>query len=110
MRTHPQKMKRYLVGLVKKALGPEYDVDTHFTPSYNPWDQRMCLIPNGDLFRSLRSGKTQVVTEHIECFTPNGLRLKSGQELEADIIVTATGLNMQLMVLMLSKHLGETGL
>ena len=97
MRTHPQKMKRYLVGLVKKALGPEYDVDTHFTPSYNPWDQRMCLIPNGDLFRSLRSGKTQVVTEHIECFTPNGLRLKSGQELEADIIVTATGLNMQLM-------------
>ena len=97
MRTHPQKMKRYLVGLVKKALGPEYDVDTHFTPSYNPWDQRMCLIPNGDLFRSLRSGKTQVVTEHIECFAPNGLRLKSGQELEADIIVTATGLNMQLM-------------
>ena len=97
MRTHPQKMKRYLVGLVKKALGPEYDVDTHFTPSYNPWDQRMCLIPNGDLFRSLRSGKTQVVTEHIECFTPNGLRLKSGHELEADIIVTATGLNMQLM-------------
>ena len=97
MRTHPQKMKRYLVGLVKKALGPEYDVDTHFTPSYNPWDQRMCLIPNGDLFRSLRSGKTQVVTEHIECFTSNGLGLKSGQELEADIIVTATGLNMQLM-------------
>ena len=97
MRTHPQKMKRYLVGLVKKALGPEYDVDTHFTPRYNPWDQRMCLIPNGDLFRSLRSGKTQVVTDHIECFTSNGLRLKSGQELEADIIVTATGLNMQLM-------------
>ena len=90
-------MKRYLVGLVKKALGPEYDVDTHFTPNYNPWDQRMCLIPNGDLFRSLRSGKTQVVTEHIDCFTPTGLRLKSGQELEADIIVTATGLNMQLM-------------
>ena len=57
----------------------------------------MCLIPNGDLFRALRSGKTQVVTEHIECFTPNGLRLKSGHELEADIIVTATGLNMQLM-------------
>ena len=97
MRNQPQKMKRYLVGLVKKALGPEYDVDTHFTPSYNPWDQRMCLIPNGDLFRSLRSGKTQVVTEQIECFTATGLRLKSGQELEADIIVTATGLNMQLM-------------
>jgi len=97
MRSQPEKMKKYLVGLVKKALGSEHDVDTHFTPSYNPWDQRMCLIPNGDLFRSIKSGKTEVVTEHIECFTETGIRLVSGQELEADIIVTATGLNMQLM-------------
>ena len=97
MRSQPEKMKKYLVGLVKKALGSGHDVDTHFTPSYNPWDQRMCLIPNGDLFRSIKSGKTEVVTEHIECFTEAGMRLVSGQELEADIIVTATGLNMQLM-------------
>ena len=97
MKKHPLKMKRFLIALVKKALGPDYDVDTHFTPSYDPWDQRICLIPNGDLFRSLRSGKTQIVTEHIDCFTPGGLRLKSGLELEADIVVTATGLNMQLM-------------
>ncbi len=96
-RSQPEKMKKYLIGLVRKALGSDYDVETHFTPSYNPWDQRMCLIPNGDLFRSIKSGKTHVVTEHIECFTETGVRLMSGQELEADIIVTATGLNLQLM-------------
>ena len=97
MRSQPEKMKRYLVGLVKKALGSDHDVDTHFTPSYNPWDQRMCLIPNGDLFRSIKSGKTAVVTERIERFTETGIRLESGDEIDADVIVTATGLNMLLM-------------
>ena len=69
----------------------------HFTLKYNPWDQRLCLIPNGDLFKSIKKGKTQVITDHIETFTERGLRLASGEELEADIIVTATGLNMQVM-------------
>ena len=73
---------------------PDYDVDTHFTPSYNPWDQRLCLIPDGDLFRSIRSGKASVVTAHLDTFTEDGVRLRDGTELEADMIVTATGLNL----------------
>ena len=97
MRKEPQKMKKALVDLVSDALGPDYDVDKHFTPKYNPWDQRLCLIPNGDLFKSIRKGKTQVITDQIETFTERGLKLASGEELEADIIVTATGLNMQVM-------------
>jgi cation diffusion facilitator CzcD-associated flavoprotein CzcO len=71
-----------------------YDVDTHFTPRYNPWDQRLCLVPDGDLFTAIRSGRASVVTDHIETFTEHGIRLASGAELEADIVVTATGLNV----------------
>ena len=79
---------------VRQALGPDYDIKTHFTPRYNPWDQRMCLVPNGDLFKTIRSGKASIVTDHIDSFTESGIRLKSGAELEADLVVTATGLNM----------------
>jgi cation diffusion facilitator CzcD-associated flavoprotein CzcO len=93
-RVAPQKMKDQLVGMVRKELGPDYDVDTHFTPTYGPWDQRLCLIPNGDLFEAIRGGKASVVTDTIESFTETGLQLASGASLDADVIVTATGLQM----------------
>ena len=96
-RTEPEKVKAELLYLVRQQLGPDYDVETHFTPRYNPWDQRLCLVPEGDLFNAINSGKASVVTDHIDSFTEQGLKLKSGQELPADIIVTATGL--QLVVL-----------
>ena len=94
-RTNPEKVKETLLGMVREELGPDYDVDTHFTPSYNPWDQRLCLIPNADLFEALKKDKAEVVTDQIEAFTERGLRLASGTELNADIIVTATGLQLQ---------------
>ena len=93
----PDKVKAKLLGWVRDHLGPDYDIETHFTPRYNPWEQRLCLIPNADLFRTINSGAVDVVTDTIECFTGKGLLLTSGRELEADIIVTATGL--QLLVL-----------
>ncbi len=93
-RTQPEKVKQLVLGGVRKALGPDYDVDTHFTPSYNPWDQRMCLLPNGDFFGAINGGKASVVTDHIDRFVENGIKLVSGEVLEADIIVTATGLNL----------------
>ncbi len=96
-RKKPEKVKAGLIDMVKKELGPDYDVGTHFTPRYNPWDQRLCLVPDSDLFQSIRSGKASVVTDHIERFTPGGILLKSGQEIAADVIVTATGLKMQLL-------------
>jgi len=96
-RQKPEKMKKWIVDLAQKALGPDYDVAKHFTPRYKPWDQRLCLIPDADLFQSIREGKASVVTDEIETFTEKGLLLRSGQELEADIIVTATGLKVQLM-------------
>jgi cation diffusion facilitator CzcD-associated flavoprotein CzcO len=92
-RTNPAKVKQYLLEKVRKEL-PGVDIDTHFTPPYNPWDQRLCLVPNGDLFRAIRDGRASVVTDHIETFTATGVRLKSGEELTADIVVTATGLNL----------------
>ena len=96
-RVRPEKVKSQLVGLVQRHLGPDYDVNTHFTPRYNPWDQRLCLIPNADLFRAIRSGALEVATDQIERFTERGIRLASGRELEADIIVTATGLKLAVM-------------
>ena len=93
-RTQPEKIKNLLIGGVRAGLGPDYDVDTHFTPTYNPWDQRLCLIPDGDLFVAIRSGRASVVTDHIDTFTEDGILLASGEELEADVIVTATGLNL----------------
>ena len=96
-RKKPEKVKARLIDMVRQQLGPDYDVATHFTPSYNPWDQRVCLVPDADLFAAIKSGAASVVTDHIERFTPTGLLLKSGQTLDADLIVTATGLNMQLL-------------
>ncbi len=93
-RTEPDKVKDLLLSGVRAGLGPDYDVDTHFTPSYNPWDQRLCLIPDGDLFKAIRSGKASVVTDQIDTFTETGVLLASGEELGADIIITATGLNL----------------
>ena len=96
-RKHPEQAKTRLIDMVRQELGPDYDVATHFTPKYNPWDQRLCLVPDADLFAALKSGKADVVTDHIERFTAEGIQLKSGQSLKADVIVTATGLDMQLM-------------
>ena len=96
-RRRPEWIKKLIHKGVRAALGPDYDVDQHFKPRYNPWDQRMCLVPDGDLFRSIREGRVSVVTDHIETFTEKGLKLKSGAELEADVIVTATGLNLLAM-------------
>ena len=93
-RTKPEEVKQLLLSGVRAELGPDYDVDKHFTPKYNPWDQRLCLVPNGDLFASIRSGKASVVTDTISGFTETGITLASGETLEADIIVTATGLNL----------------
>ena len=96
-RTRPEQIKGWLLALVRRQLPPGYDVATHFTPSYDPWDQRLCLVTNGDLFKGISSGRISVVTDHIEAFTETGLTLKSGKTLEADIIVTATGLNLVVM-------------
>ncbi|HEY2814454.1 MAG TPA: NAD(P)/FAD-dependent oxidoreductase [Acidimicrobiales bacterium] len=90
----PNFVKRMLRAGLKRRLPEGYDLDTHFTPRYNPWDQRLCVVPNGDLFEAIKSGKASVVTDHIETFTETGLRLESGAELEADVIVTATGLDL----------------
>lgn len=92
-RARPEKVKQQLIGLTRKAL-PGVDVDTHFTPRYNPWDQRLCLIPDGDLYDAINLGKVDVVTDTIDTVTETGIRLTSGAELEADLIVTATGLQL----------------
>jgi len=96
-RTRPHGVKKKLLDLVREHLGPDYDVGTHFTPTYNPWEQRLCLVPDADLFVAIRSGTASVVTDHIETFTENGILLKSGKTLEADVIVTATGLNLKFV-------------
>ncbi|WP_333572154.1 flavin-containing monooxygenase [Sphingomonas sp.] len=96
-RKHPARAKARLVEMVRCELGHDYDVATHFTPRYDPWDQRLCLVPDADLFAAVREGRAEVVTDRIERFTPAGLRLESGRELDADLVVTATGLEVQLM-------------
>ncbi|BBZ14533.1 flavin-containing monooxygenase [Mycobacterium branderi] len=95
-RRFPQRMRKILMGLVKRQLPEGYDVEKHFSPRYNPWDQRLCVVPNGDLFRAIRHGTVDVVTDTIDRFTPTGIKLGSGRDLAADIIVTATGLDLQL--------------
>lgn len=92
-RTDPDGAREMLLKMVSKQVGQEI-TDAHFTPSYNPWDQRVCVVPDGDLFDAINSGKADVVTDHIESFTETGIALKSGEHLDADIIVTATGLNL----------------
>ena len=96
-RVAPEKVKNFLLRQVRKHLGPDYDVEKHFTPRYNPWDQRLCLIPDGDLYHAINSGKASVVTDKIDRITKKGVRLMSGEELDADIIITATGLNMKVL-------------
>jgi cation diffusion facilitator CzcD-associated flavoprotein CzcO len=96
-RRRPDLVKQRMIAGVRHALGPDYDVDTHFTPSYKPWDQRVCLVPDGDLFKALKQGRASIVTGHIERFTETGLLLKSGARLDADVIVTATGLNLEVL-------------
>jgi cation diffusion facilitator CzcD-associated flavoprotein CzcO len=90
----PEKVRDELIGAVRQLLGPDYDVDTHFTPAYRPWRQRLAFVPDGDLFAGIKSGKASVVTDEIESFTETGVRLKSGKELQADIVVAATGFNL----------------
>ncbi|OWK28141.1 flavin-containing monooxygenase [Sphingomonas mucosissima] len=96
-RKKPEKVKQKLLDQVREHLGPDYDVATHFTPRYNPWDQRLCLVPDADLFDTIKAGKAAVVTDTIERFTQGGIALASGQELPADVIVTATGLEVKLL-------------
>jgi cation diffusion facilitator CzcD-associated flavoprotein CzcO len=92
----PNFVRRTVVRAAKKALGPDAEAERHFSPSYKPWDQRFCLVPDGDFFTALASGKASIITDDIDKFTATGIRLKSGQEVAADVIVTATGLRMQL--------------
>ena len=96
-RKHPDRVKRQLLKWVRKELGKDYDVETHFTPTYNPWEQRLCLVPDNDLFGAIRSGTASVVTDQIDCFTEQGIVLQSGETLDADIIITATGLELRVL-------------
>ncbi|RKT87318.1 Predicted flavoprotein CzcO associated with the cation diffusion facilitator CzcD [Saccharopolyspora antimicrobica] len=93
-RRAPKLMRRLLIASVRRQLPAHFDVDTHFTPRYKPWDQRLCMVPDGDLFKAISTGKASVVTDRIDRFTRAGIRLDSGQELAADVVVTATGLTM----------------
>ena len=96
-RRRPALAKRAILKRTTAALGADYDVAAHFTPRYDPWEQRLCLVPDSDLFVAIREGRASVVTDHIETFTETGIRLRSGKELEADIIVTATGLQLEML-------------
>lgn len=96
-RRRPNFMKKLLKSRVKNELGEGFDIDKHFTPSYNPWDQRLCLVPDSDLFEAMKEGKAQIITNHIDKFTPKGIQLQSGDVLEADLIITATGLKLKFM-------------
>lgn len=118
-RKYPNAVRKFLLKQVKVQVGPNFDMK-HFTPPYNPWDQRLCAVPNGDMFKVLKKGKASVVTDHIDRFTDKGILLKSGQTLEADIIVTATGLNLRLFggmtmsvdgkAVEMNKHISYKGL
>jgi len=93
-RRNPARARALITGWLQKELGPGYDISPNFDPRYNPWEQRVCLVPDGDLFQSMRQGQVSVVTDQIETFTEHGLRLRSGKQLDADLVVTATGLNL----------------
>jgi cation diffusion facilitator CzcD-associated flavoprotein CzcO len=94
---NPEKVKEMLINGVRDHLGEGYDIDTHFTPRYKPWDERLCFVPNADFFEAMKAGKASVVTDQIDEFTETGIKLKSGKQLDADIIVKATGLNLQFL-------------
>ncbi len=118
-RKYPNAVRKFLLKQVKAQVGPNFDMK-HFTPPYNPWDQRLCAVPNGDMFKAIKRGKANVVTDHIDRFVDKGIKLKSGQTLEADIIVTATGLNLRLFggmsmsvdgkAIEMNKHISYKGL
>ena len=93
----PDRIRKLVLDGVRRQLGPDYDIATHFTPRYNPWDQRLCVARDADLFKALNSGRASVVTDHIDSFTADGIQLKSGEHLAADLIVTATGLNLVML-------------
>ena len=96
-RRKPDLAKKGIIARVREALGPDYDVATHFTPRYTPWDQRLCLVPDSDLFEAIKAGRVGVVTDTIDNFTEQGIKLASGAELPADLIVTATGLELEVL-------------
>jgi monooxygenase len=96
-RRKPEETKQLLIRAAGWQLGPQFDVDKHMTPRYNPWDQRLCLVPNGDLFKTVRAGKVSIATDEIESFTETGVRLRSGQHLDADLVITATGLKLKML-------------
>ena len=93
-RRNPERARAMITRWIQRDLGPDFDLSTHFNPRYNPWEQRVCLVPDGDLFEAMRQRRASIVTDRIETFTEKGIRLASGVELEADLIVTATGLNL----------------
>ena len=93
----PDVVKKELVDNLRNILGPDAEVDKHFSPSYRPWQQRLAFVPDADLFQAIKSGKASVVTDEIECFTTTGVKLKSGAAIDADIIITATGFNISTM-------------
>jgi monooxygenase len=93
----PAMVKKYMLGLVRKEMGEKYAVDQHFSPSYGPWDQRVCVVPDSDLFQQIKAGRASIVTDTIKCFTRQGIQLSSGHEIAADIIVTATGLKLNAL-------------
>src|SRR5215468_9179932 len=94
IRAFPEQTRKRLLKLIREQLGPEYDL-SHFTPRYNPWDERLCVVPDNDLFAAIKEGKVSIITDHIDTFTETGLKLRTGRELEADIIIAATGLELQ---------------
>ncbi len=96
-RKSPEKMGAKLIDMARKELPASVDVDTHFVPRYNPWEQRLCLIPDSDMFKAISQGKAEIVTDHIDHFTKTGIALTSGKHIDADIIITATGLNLVTM-------------
>ncbi|MBH67731.1 MAG: FAD-containing monooxygenase EthA [Rhodospirillaceae bacterium] len=96
-REEPDNVASELIGNIKELLGPDYDVETHFTPPYRPWRQRIAFVPDADMFKAIAAGKASVVTGEIDRFIPTGIRLKSGETLAADLVVTATGFNMSVM-------------
>jgi cation diffusion facilitator CzcD-associated flavoprotein CzcO len=95
--TEPEAVKQELLGGIRAVLGSDYDIETHFTPSYRPWRQRIAFVPDADLFQGIKSGKASVVTDEIDQFNETGILLKSGQQLDADIIITATGFNLNVL-------------
>ena len=93
-RRYPERTKNKILELIREELGPDYDIEKHFTPTYKPWDQRICLVPDSDLFESIRTNKATVVTDTIKEFESDGIKLDSGKKIDADIIITATGIEL----------------